>query len=64
MQDTIEAEELVRLVIHLANTKSIITFEDVNSTLFPSKWKEIEELMIIRDSRRRKLLGDSDCYCE
>ena len=64
MQDTITAEELVRLAIHLANTKSTITFEDINVTFFPSKWKEIEELMFIRESRRRKLLSDSDCYCE
>lgn len=64
MQDTIEAEELIRLVIHLVNTKSTITFEEINSTLFPNKYKEIEELMLTRESRRKSLFDDSDCYCE
>ena len=64
MSNTIEAEDLIKLAVHVANTKGIITFEELNAILFPCKWKEVEKLLYAAEARRAALNSDCDCYCD
>jgi hypothetical protein len=62
MKDNITSEELVKLAIHLANSKDTISFEELNAILFPGKWKEIEKLLYLREMRQAN--SDDGYYCD
>lgn len=62
MSNNIQAEELLKLAFLIANTKEEISFEELNSILFPTEWKEIEKLYFMHDVRCANC--ESDCYCE